>query len=150
MYRTIRILTAIASLSLLTGCELLNRTEKNPEEFALRVVRAVAQNDFAAYQALALDESQGLAKNDGPVSTSSTGSALSPFEADRIRNEFDRALRAKVVRAHALDVYRAVVTSQEFDRWVVAIEDARGNRVGLQMILRSFKDDFRVVTMQLR
>lgn len=150
MRRVFLVLACLGAMVLSGGCELLGRTPRNPEEYALRVVRAVAEKDFEAYRALALDESEGLAQNDGPIPTSSMGNALSPFEADRIRLEFERAVRARVVFPHALDVYRAVVTGQEFDRWVVEIEDAGGNRVGMQMILRSFQDGFRVVTLQAR
>lgn len=118
-----------------------------PEDFALRVARCVAKDDWPAYRDLAMALSSALATDSNPTATRQTFRDLVSAEETAVRRDFDRAVAAGVVSAEALESYRAVVHATEPNRWVLHIQDSDGRFTGLEMTLVRVRDGYRVATL---
>lgn len=121
-----------------------------PEDFALRVARCVAQDDWSAYRDLALARAPALATDSNPTATRQTFQTLAGVEEKAIRRDFDRAVRAQVLDTQQLQNYRAVVFATEPDRWVLHIHDQNDEFTGLEMTLVRRGDSYRVATLFAR
>jgi hypothetical protein len=134
------------ALCALSACDLVGKPKQRPEEFALGAVRALTMNDWGAYVPLcSRAATRAAAGGAGAV-----GDRLSGFELEQKRAEFDRIVRSRRLREHAIDVYQTVVVAQEPQRWTVHVQDANGNPVGVELVIGRLGERYEVITVNLR
>ena len=137
---------AILALCALSACELVGRPKQPPEEFALIAVRALTMNDWGAYVPLCAQQAERAATIGG----ANLSERLSPFEQEQKRAEFDAVVRSRRLRPHAVDIYRAVVTAKEPDRWVVQVLDGNGDPIGVELVLGRIGENYELLHASLR
>lgn len=147
MAKTMSWLT-LAALLVLSACG--GAAGPPPEDFAMRVARCVAEDDWSAYRDLALARAPMLATDSNPTATRQTFQNLAGAEEKAIHRDFDRAVRAQVFATGAFQDYRAVVHATEPDRWVLHIQDGESQFTGLEMTLVRSGDGYRVATLFAR
>lgn len=128
------------------GCGL-NPADPDPSEFVLEVARALANQDWAAYESMAVDNTKMVLGSQDVLPTEGMAAQLQSADRARIRAGFDRIVRSGRLRPADAASYRATMTGSEVDRWVMRIEHADGTPTGVEVQVRRWHDSYKVLTV---